>query len=64
MESIGLWLLSIFAGLKALGSLQYMGGAAKFFLIIEFNYVIICINLCRYVESLHHYVGVRHKLRG
>jgi hypothetical protein len=39
MESIGLWLLSIFACLKALGSLQYMGGAAKFFLIIEFNYV-------------------------
>jgi hypothetical protein len=32
MESIGLWLLSIFAGLKSLGSLQYRGGAAEFFL--------------------------------
>jgi hypothetical protein len=32
MESIGLWLLSIFAGLKTLGSLQYMEGAAEFVL--------------------------------
>ena len=31
MESIGLWLLSIFAGLKTLGSLQYRGGAVEFF---------------------------------
>jgi hypothetical protein len=27
MESIGLWLLSIFTGFKTLGSLQYKGGA-------------------------------------
>ena len=31
MESIGLWLLSIFAGLKTLGSLQYREGAVEFF---------------------------------
>ena len=45
-----LWLLSIFAGLKTLGSLQYRGGAAEFFLTIEFNYVIIRIKLFRCVE--------------
>ena len=50
MESIGLWLLSIFTGLKTLGSLQYLRGASEFFLIINFNYVIIRINLCRCVE--------------
>ena len=32
MESIGLWLLSIFASLKTVGSLQYRGGAADLFL--------------------------------
>ena len=31
MESIGLWLLSIFAGLKTLGCLQYRGVAIDFF---------------------------------
>jgi hypothetical protein len=45
-----LWLLSIFAGLKSLGSLQYRGGVAEFFLTIEFNYIIICIKLCRCIE--------------
>ena len=32
MESIGLWLLKIFAGLKIMGSLQYRRGAAEIFL--------------------------------
>jgi len=50
MWSIGLRLLSIFTGLKTLGSLQYRGGAVDFFLIIEFNYVIIRIKLCKCVE--------------
>jgi hypothetical protein len=34
-----------------LGSIQYRGGAVKFFLTFEFNYIIIRINLCRYVEQ-------------
>jgi hypothetical protein len=45
-----LWLLSIFAGLKSLGSLQYRRGAVEFFLTFEFNYIIIRIKLCRCVE--------------
>ena len=46
-----LWLLSIFAGLKSLGSLRYKGGAAEVFLTIEFLYIIIRIKLCRCVEQ-------------
>jgi hypothetical protein len=46
-----LWLLSIFAGLKTLGNLQYRGGTADFFLTIEFNYIIIRITLCRRAEQ-------------
>jgi hypothetical protein len=45
-----LWLMSIFTGLKSLGSLQYRGDVAEFFLTIEFNYIIISIKLCRCVE--------------
>jgi len=33
-----------------LGSIQYRGGAVKIFLTFEFNYIIICIKLCRCVE--------------
>ena len=33
-----------------LGSIWYMGGAVDFFLKFEFNYIIICIKLCRCVE--------------
>jgi len=46
-----LWLLSIFAGMKSLNSLQYRGGVAECFLTIEFNYIIIRIKLCRCVEQ-------------
>jgi hypothetical protein len=33
-----------------LDSIQYRGGAVNFFLTFEFNYIIICIKLCRCVE--------------
>jgi len=33
-----------------LGSIQYRGGAVKFFLTLKFNYIIIRIQLCRCVE--------------
>jgi len=33
-----------------LGSIQYRRGVVKFFLTFEFNYIIICIQLCRCVE--------------
>jgi len=33
-----------------LGSLQYKGGAVKFFLTFKFNYIIIRIKLCRCIE--------------
>jgi hypothetical protein len=33
-----------------LGSIQYMGGAVDFFLTFEVNYIIIRIQLCRFVE--------------
>ena len=49
MRSIGCGYCQ-FTGLKTLGSLQYRGGAAEFFLTIEFNYVIIRIKLFRCVE--------------
>ena len=60
MESIGLWLLSIFIGLKTLGSLQYKGGAAKKILN---NQIWLCnysFNLYRCVErnqQLVAYIG-------
>jgi hypothetical protein len=41
---------SIFPGLKILSSLQYREVLPNCFLIIEFNYVIIHIKLCRCVE--------------
>ena len=52
-----LWLLSIFAVLKTLGSLQYRGATADFFLIIEFNYVIIRIKFCICVKQNQHLVA-------
>jgi hypothetical protein len=33
-----------------LGSIRYRGGAVEFFFTFEFNYIIICIKLCRCVE--------------
>jgi hypothetical protein len=33
-----------------LGSIRYSGGAVEFFLTFEFNYIDICIKLCRCVE--------------
>jgi hypothetical protein len=34
-----------------LGSIQYRGSAVELFLTFEFNYIIICIKLCRFVKG-------------
>jgi len=57
MEWIGLWMLSIFVGLKTLGNLQYRGGAAEIFFnnrfkLYNYSYKFMSI---RRMKSTAHY---------
>jgi hypothetical protein len=62
MEWIGLLMLSIFAGLKTLGSLQYRGGAAKFFFnnwfkLCNYSYKFMLMHIMKSTARREHMVA-------